>query len=66
MAVAWSAAGWTIDVHVCAIYSPDLYLPALAEQIRAAAQQALAALRAGPIDRIDVAIDDLQISEVTR
>ena len=48
-------------VHLRATYAPALSLPRLAERVRRAARAAADALGAGPLEPVDVAVDDLQL-----
>jgi len=50
-----------IDVHLCALYADSLVLPELAARVRSAVRQAVEALDAGPLRRIDIAFDDLRV-----
>lgn len=61
--VRWGANGLEVAVHLRVVYGPALVLTALADQARRAARQAIADLEAGPIRRIDIAIDDLLVTE---
>jgi len=63
VAVGRSAGGLTIAVHIRARYRPSSPLPALADRVREAARGAVAGLGAGPVGRVDVAVDDLVVEE---
>ncbi|HET7034232.1 MAG TPA: Asp23/Gls24 family envelope stress response protein [Thermomicrobiaceae bacterium] len=49
------------DVHVTAVYQPELDLPELARRVRGAVVQALKQHGVGPIGQVDVVIDDLEV-----
>jgi hypothetical protein len=53
----------SIELHLRALYSPTMVLPVLADRLRDAVRQAVSALGAEPIHRIDVAFDDLHVGE---
>lgn len=50
-----------LEVHVVAVYRDSLFLPALADEVRRAVQEQAKAVGAGPVQRVDVAIDDLRM-----
>jgi hypothetical protein len=63
VAVSRAADALAIAIHIRARYRPAAPLPALADRVRAAARGAVAGLGAGPVGRIDVAVDDLVVEE---
>jgi len=60
VAVSHTTGALAVEVHVVATYSDALVLPELADRVRDAVREAVASLAAGPMQRIDVAIDDLR------
>jgi uncharacterized alkaline shock family protein YloU len=63
VAVSRATGVLTVAVHVVATYRPTLVLPELADQVRTTIRQAVSACGAGPVGRIDVAIDDVWVTE---
>jgi uncharacterized alkaline shock family protein YloU len=63
LGVAVSHVGGAVDleVHLIAAYTASTHLPELADRVRSAVRQAVDAVGAGPVRRIDVAIDDLRV-----
>ena len=55
----------TVEVHLRAAYTPALVLPALAGQLRDAVRHAVSGLGAEPIQRIDIAFDDLSVAKTS-
>lgn len=60
VAVSHTTGALAVEVHVVATYSDALVLPELADRVRDAVREAVVSLAAGPMQRIDVAIDDLR------
>lgn len=58
--------GLVVAVHLVVAYGDRLVLPDLANEVRRVAGQAIALLGAAPVQRIDVAIDDLWIEGASR
>ena len=63
VAVGRAAGALDIEVHLCALYADSLVLPQLAARVRSAVRQSVEGLVAGPLQRIDVAFDDLHVKE---
>jgi uncharacterized alkaline shock family protein YloU len=60
------AGGLELEIHLAAAYAPSTFLPDLADRVRHVARQSVDSLGAGPVGRIDVAIDDVRMEEVHR
>lgn len=60
VAVSMSDRAMSVEIHVIASLPIVTNLPELAERIRESVRQSLSELPAPPVERIDVAIDDLQ------
>jgi uncharacterized alkaline shock family protein YloU len=52
-----------VAVHFIAVFAPSLNLPALADRVRRAVTEVVENLGAGPVERIDVTVDDLRREE---
>lgn len=63
VAVSRSSGKMGLSLHLIARYDSALALPALAEQVRGAVRDAVAALGEGPPGAIDVAFEDLHVEE---
>jgi uncharacterized alkaline shock family protein YloU len=61
VAVGHAAGALSLEVHVVAGYTASTHLPDLADRVRSAVRQAVDVLGAGPVRRVDVAIDDLRV-----
>jgi uncharacterized alkaline shock family protein YloU len=61
VAVGRVAGALNLELHLVAEYTASTHLPDLADRVRSAARQAVEVLGAGPVRRIDVAIDDLRV-----
>ena len=61
VAVRRVAGAVDLEVHLTAAYAPSTVLPELADRVRGAARRAVETLAAGPVGRVDVAIDDIRV-----
>ncbi len=50
-------------VHLIAVFAPSTNLPSLADRVRRAVMEVVGNLGAGPVERIDVTVDDLHREE---
>ncbi len=55
-----------IEVHIVAVYTPELVLPVLAETVRSRLRQQLQDLAVPDIGAIDVVIDDVRLDDTLR
>ena len=58
-----TAGALDIEVHLCARYANSLVLAELAARVRSAVGQTVEALGVGPVQRMDIAFDDLRVEE---
>ena len=58
-----AAGALDVEVHLIAVYAESVLLPELANRVRSAARQSVAALGVEAECRIDIVIDDLRIDE---
>ena len=61
VAVRRVAGAVDLEIHLTAAYAPSTALPELADRVRGAALRAVETLGAGPVRRVDVAIDDIRL-----
>ncbi len=52
-----------VEVHVIATYSPDLKVPAFADEVRERIRQHLRTTQAGQLGNIDVVVADIQVPQ---